>query len=70
MQSNSSVMLQDAERGVVLDGRGAPAIPAKYSSPTQKQLEDTKTLPEHKMKEVIERANRESLPGTPADHNN
>jgi len=68
MQSNSSIMLQDAERGMVLDGRGAPAVPAKYSQPTEQELENTKTLPEHKMSEILDKVNRDSLPGTPQDH--
>ena len=65
-QSNSCIMLQDAESGVVLDGKAS--IPAQYALPSQEQLENTKTLPEHKMKEVLAKVSTDSLPGTPEDH--
>ena len=62
-QSNSCIMLQDAERGVVLDGK--ESRPAQYAMPSKEQLDNTKTLPEHKMKEVLAKVSRDSLPGTP-----
>ena len=65
-QSNSCIMLQDAESGVVLEGKAS--IPAQYALPSQEQLENTKTLPEHKMKEVLAKVSTDSLPGTPEDH--
>lgn len=66
-QSNSCIMLQDAERGVVLDGK--ESRPAQYAMPSKEQLENTKTLPEHKMKEVLAKVSTtDSLPGTPEDH--
>ena len=68
-QSLKSVRLEDAERGQLVNNE-ANNVPdrARYKEPSQKELISTQTLPEKKMREILEKAsNHGSLPGTPQD---
>jgi len=68
-QSLKSVRLEDAERGQLVnnDSNNVPDR-ARYKEPSQKELISTQTLPEKKMREILEKAsNHGSLPGTPQD---
>ena len=67
-QSLKSVRLEDAERGQLVDEGNVVPDRAHYNEPSKKELQSTQTLPESKMREILEKAsNHGSLPGTPED---
>ena len=62
-----SVRLEDAERGQLVEEGNVPDR-ARYNEPSKKELLSTQTLPESRMREILEKAsNHGSLPGTPED---